>query len=144
MTATVIAKVLGGRKVLGKTVKKPDDLAELVREGLPATSVTVLAGRLDIGSTMLSEKLGIPLRTLSRRLSLRSRLTSTESDRMVRLARVFATAVEMIGEEDKAVEWLQTPNRALGGKKPLDELDTDVGAREVEDLLGRIAYGVYS
>jgi putative toxin-antitoxin system antitoxin component (TIGR02293 family) len=144
MTAAVIAKVLGGRKVLGKTVKKPDDLAELVREGLPATSVTVLAGRLDIGSTMLSEKLGIPLRTLSRRLSLRSRLTSTESDRMVRLARVFATAVEMIGEEDKAVEWLQTPNRALGGKKPLDELDTDVGAREVEDLLGRIAYGVYS
>jgi len=144
MTAAVIAKVLGGRKVLGKTVKKPDDLAALVREGLPATSVTVLAGRLDIGSTMLSEKLGIPLRTLSRRLSLRSRLTSTESDRMVRLARVFATAVEMIGEEDKAVEWLQTPNRALGGKKPLDELDTDVGAREVEDLLGRIAYGVYS
>jgi putative toxin-antitoxin system antitoxin component (TIGR02293 family) len=144
MTATVIAKVLGGRKVLGKTVKKPDDLAALVREGLPATSVTVLAERLDIGSTMLSEKLGIPLRTLSRRLSSRSRLTSTESDRMVRLARVFATAVEMIGEEDKAVEWLQTPNRALGGKKPLDELDTDVGAREVEDLLGRIAYGVYS
>jgi len=63
---------------------------------------------------------------------------------MVRLARIFATALEMIGEEGKAVEWLQTPNRALGGHRPLDELDTDVGTREVEDLLGRIAYGVYS
>ncbi len=144
MTATAIAEVLGGRKILRRTVKKPDDLAELVREGLPAASVTVLAERLAIGSTTLSEKLGIPLRTLTRRLSQRSRLTSSESDRMVRLARVFATAVEMIGDETKAVEWLQTPNRALGGQRPIDELDTDVGAREVEHLLGRIAYGVYS
>jgi len=144
MTAIAIANVLGGRKVLGRTVKKADDLVELVREGLPVTSVTVLAERLDIGNAVLSQKLGIPLRTLTRRLSLRSRLTSSESDRMVRLARVFATAVEMIGEEEKAVEWLQTPNRALAGRRPLDELDTDVGAREVEDLLGRIAYGVYS
>src|SRR5262250_2766451 len=144
MTAQAIAEVLGGRKVLGRTVKKADDLAELVREGLPATSITVLAERLDIGNTALSQKLGIPQRTLTRRLSLRSRLTATESDRMVRLARVFANAVEMIGDEEKAVEWLQTPNRALGGERPLDQLDTDVGAREVEDILGRIAYGVYS
>lgn len=144
MTVAAIAEVLGGRKVLRKTVKNPDDLVELVREGLPVTSVTILAERLDIGNTTLSRKLGIPLRTLTRRLSLGSRLTSPESDRMVRLARVFATATEMIGNEDKAVHWLQTPNRALGGRLPLDELDTEVGAREVEDLLGRIAYGVYS
>ena len=139
-----IAKVLGGRKVLGKDVKKPDDLTELVRKGLPATSVKALADRLEVGSTVLSQKLGIPQRTLTRRLSQRSRLTAAESDRTVRLARVYASAVEMIGDEGKAVEWLQTPNRALGGERPLDQLDTDVGSREVEDLLGRIAYGVYS
>lgn len=142
--ATAIAEVLGGRKVLGKAVKKPDDLAELVRKGLPASSVKVLAQRLALGSTVLSRKLGIPQRTLTRRLSHRSRLTAAESDRTVRLARVYASAVEMIGDEEKAVEWLQTPNRALAGARPLDQLDTDVGAREVEDLLGRIAYGVYS
>lgn len=144
MTATAIAEVLGGRRVLGKTVKEPDDLAELVRKGLPTSSVTVLAERLDISNTVLSQKLGIPQRTLTRRLSQRSRLTAAESDRTVRLARVFANAVELIGDEEKAVAWLQTPNRALGGERPLDQLDTDVGAREVEDLLGRIAYGVYS
>ena len=142
--AAAIAEVLGGRKVLGRAVKKADDLAELVREGLPAGSVKLLAERLDIGSTTLSRKLGIPQRTLTRRLSHRSRLTAAESDRTVRLARVYAKAVEMIGDEQKAVEWLQTPNRALGGERPLDQLDTDVSAREVEDLLGRIAYGVYS
>ena len=144
MEVETIAEVLGGRKVLHKIIKKPDDLAQLVREGLPATSVSVLARKLDLGSTTLSRKLGIPLRTLTRRLSKGSRLTAAESDRTVRLARVFADAVEMIGDEGKAAEWLQTPNRALGGERPLDQLDTDVGARTVEDILGRIAYGVYS
>jgi putative toxin-antitoxin system antitoxin component (TIGR02293 family) len=142
--AGAIAEVLGGRKVLGKAVKKPDDLAELVRKGLPASAVTRLAERLEVGNTVLSQKLGIPRRTLTRRLSHGARLTAAESDRTVRLARVYASAVEMIGDEEKAVVWLQTPNRALRGERPLDQLDTDVGAREVEDLLGRIAYGVYS
>jgi putative toxin-antitoxin system antitoxin component (TIGR02293 family) len=140
----MIAEVLGGRKVLGKAVKNPGDLAELVRKGLPAGSVIALAERLDVGNTVLSQKLGIPQRTLTRRLSERSRLTAAESDRAVRLARVYANAVEMIGDEENAVEWLRTPNRALGGERPLDQLDTDVGAREVEDILVRIAYGVYS
>jgi len=140
----VIANVLGGRKVLGKTVKKPDDLAELIRKGLPANSVRTLAAKLSLGNAVLSRKLGIPQRTMTRRLSQRSRLTPAESDRTVRLARVYADAVEMIGDEERAVQWLLTPNRALGGERPLDRLDTDVGAREVEDVLGRIAYGVYS
>lgn len=144
METDAIAKVLGGRKVLGKAVKKADDLAQLVRKGLPASSVTALAEKLDMSNNVLSRKLGIPQRTLTRRLSQRSRLTAAESDRTVRFARVYASAVEMIGDEDKAVEWLRTPNRALGGERPFDQLDTDLGAREVEDILGRIAYGVYS
>jgi len=144
METEVIAEVLGGRRVLREVVKKPQDLAQLVRKGLPAGSITALAEKLDLGSTVLSRKLGIPIRTLTRRLSHGSRLTAAESDRAVRLARVYAGAVEMIGDKEKATVWLQAPNRALGGQRPLDQLDTDVGVREVEDLLGRIAYGVYS
>ena len=144
MEAEAIAEVLGGRKVLGKAVKKPDDLAQLVRRGLPVGSVTALAEKLHLGSTVLSRKLGIPQRTLTRRLSQASQLTPAESDRTVRMARVYANAVEMIGDQEKAIEWLGTPNRALGGERPLDQLDTDMGARMVEDVLGRIAYGVYS
>jgi putative toxin-antitoxin system antitoxin component (TIGR02293 family) len=144
MTTAAIAEVLGGSKVLGKKVTKPAELAKLIREGLPAKSVTALAQKLDVGNSALSRKLGIPQRTLTRRLSERSRLTAAESDRMARVARVYTNAVEILGDEDKAAEWLHSPNGALGGKRPLDELDTDVGAREVEDILGRIAYGVYS
>jgi putative toxin-antitoxin system antitoxin component (TIGR02293 family) len=144
METAAVAEVLGGRKVLGKTIRKPDDLANLIRKGLPAATVTALAQKLHIGSTVLSRKLGIPQRTLTRRLSQRSSLTPAESDRTVRVARVYANAVEMIGDPEKAIEWLRTPNRALGGERPLDQLDTDVGAQMVNDVLGRIAYGVYS
>ena len=144
METQAIARILGGRKVLGKAIKNPDDLAHLVRKGLPAESVTALAEKLHLGNGVLSRKLGIPQRTLTRRLSQASLLTPAESDRTVRMARVYANAVEMIGDRDKATEWLRTPNRALGGERPLDQLDTDTGARMVEDILGRIAYGVYS
>jgi putative toxin-antitoxin system antitoxin component (TIGR02293 family) len=144
METEAIADVLGGRRVLGKVIKKADDLAQMVRRGLPATSVRALADKLDVSNAALSRKLGIPQRTLTRRLSRGARLTAAESDRTARLARVYANAVEMIGDEGKAVEWLRTPNRALGGERPLDQLDTDLGARAVEDILGRIAYGVYS
>jgi putative toxin-antitoxin system antitoxin component (TIGR02293 family) len=144
METEAIAEALGGRRVLGRTIKRADDLAQLVRKGLAATSVSALAEKLDLAITVLSQKLGIPQRTLTRRLSQESRLTAAESDRTVRLARVYAHAVEMIGDEEKAVEWLRTPNRALGGERPLDQLDTDLGTRTVDDVLGRIAHGVYS
>lgn len=144
METEAIAEVLGGRKVLGRVIRRPYDLAQMVRSGLPAGSVTALAERLHLSNSVLSRKLGIPQRTLTRRLSNDSLLTSAESDRTVRMARICANAVEMIGDRDKAIEWLSTSNRALGGERPLDQLDTDTGARMVEDILGRIAYGVYS
>lgn len=144
METPTIVEVLGGRKVLGRTIKNPDDLTQLIRKGLPVGSITALAERLRIGNSVLSRKLGIPQRTLTRRLNQALLLTPAESDRTVRMARVYANAVEMIGDQEKAIEWLSTPNRALGGERPLDQLDTDMGARMVEDILGRIAYGVYS
>jgi putative toxin-antitoxin system antitoxin component (TIGR02293 family) len=144
MTSAAIADALGGPKVLGRRIHTLQDLALLVRQGLPAGSLTALGEKLELNNGALSGKLGIPSRTLTRRLSRHARLTASESDRTVRAARVYATAVDMIGDAEKASTWLRTPNRALGGDAPVDRLDTDLGARDVENLLGRIAYGVYS
>jgi len=58
--------------------------------------------------------------------------------------RIAAQAAEVLGSEEKASRWLHSPNRALGGSRPLDVVDTDLGAREVEAVLGRIEHGVYS
>ncbi|MGC1463993.1 MAG: antitoxin Xre/MbcA/ParS toxin-binding domain-containing protein [Terracidiphilus sp.] len=144
MATNSVPDVLGGEIVLGRPVSKSGALAELVREGLPVKALLLLAERLDIRQAEISEKLGIPKRTLTRRLTQHSRLTAAESDKAVRLAQVYANAAETLGDGDKAAAWLKTPNRALRGGRPLDQLDTDPGVREVEDVLGRIAYGVYS
>jgi len=144
MATHSVPEVLGGEHVLGRPVSKRGALAELVREGLPVKALLLLAERLDMRQAEISEKIGIPRRTLTRRLQQHSRLTAAESDRAVRLAQVYSTAAETLGDEQKASAWLKTPNRALRGGRPLDQLDTDPGVREVEDVLGRIAYGVYS
>ena len=144
MATHTFQDVLGGEGVLGRPMNKGGALAELVREGLPVKALLKLAERLDMRQGEISEKIGIPQRTLTRRLTQHSRLTAAESDRAVRLAQVYSTAVETLGDPDKAAAWLKTPNRALRGGRPLDQLDTDPGVREVEDILGRIAYGVYS
>ena len=68
-----------------------------------------------------------------------------ESDRLVRLARVFSRAIEMyVGNVDAAKDWLIRSNRVLGGASPFEMAKTDVGAREVENLITRIEHGVFS
>jgi putative toxin-antitoxin system antitoxin component (TIGR02293 family) len=52
--------------------------------------------------------------------------------------------VDVLGEREKALRWLGSPNKALGGRRPLDLLDTGLGAKQVEQILGRIESGVYS
>ena len=82
-------------------------------------------------------------RMLARRKRGR-KLRPDDSDRLLRLGRLARLAEEVLGSSDKAARWLRRPNRALGGDIPLDRLDTDPGARDVEALLLRIAHGVYS
>ena len=65
----------------------------------------------------------------------------TESDRLYRLARILVLAKHYLGDDAKAMRWLRRSNRALGGRVPIDALDTEIGARAVEAILGRIAYG---
>ena len=72
------------------------------------------------------------------------RLGRAESDRVARFARLMGKAVEVMESEENARQWLTLPQIGLGGATPLDYARTEVGAREVEDLLGRIEYGVYS
>jgi putative toxin-antitoxin system antitoxin component (TIGR02293 family) len=144
MTIAAIAQVLGGKKVLRKEIETSSDLAKATREGLSVNSLDMLAEELSMQRIAVAKLLGISERTLSRRVTSNSRLTAAESDRIVRLARVLALAQETLGTGEKASRWLQTTNRALEGDKPIDRLDTDIGVRSVEQVLGRIEYGLYS
>ena len=144
MSVAEIVAVLGGRKTFKRPVRSTDDLAKQVRFGLPASTVDLLAGTLSLHRSQVAERLNIPSRTLSRRLAAKSRLTHDESDRAMRMARVVALAKEVLGSDEKASHWMSNPNRALGGKKPFDQLDTEPGVRSVEQVLFAIAYGMYS
>ena len=144
MTVAQIADALGGSKSLHRDVETSSDLVRLTRDGLPADTLINLARDLNIDRGTLARVIGIPQRTLSRRLSAHKRLSPEESDRTVRFARLLATTIDVLGPREKAAHWLQSVNRALDGRTPFELLDTDAGAQSVETVLGRIAYGVYS
>ena len=86
----------------------------------------------------------IPRRTLTRR-KREGTFAPDESDRLLRAARVFGRTLELFdGDRDRTLDWLTTPQPGLGGAIPLQMARTDVGAREVERLVGRLEQGVFS
>lgn len=93
--------------------------------------------------SQLAGALRVPERTLARRIK-GSRLTQDESAKALRLLGIISLAVEVFGDKAPARDWLKRPNTALDGTAPLSLMDTEFGARMVEDVLGRIAHGVYS
>ena len=115
-----------------------------VRRGLPVALFFLLRDALAIQPELLSQVISVPIRTLMRRKQSGVRLKSDESERLLRLARLHLRAKEVLCGREKARQWLFSPNRALGGKIPFELSTTEPGAREVERLLGRIEYGVFS
>jgi len=142
MTVAAIAVVLGKSAALRRRVEF--ELTNMTREGLSAEAIASLAEDLSIERTTLARVVGTSDRKFSVRLASGSRLSADESKRVARIARVVAKSVDTFGTLEKASHWLNGSNRALGGQVPLDLLRADEGAQEVETILGRIDYGLYS
>jgi putative toxin-antitoxin system antitoxin component (TIGR02293 family) len=121
----------------------PTRLIQSIKEGLPLRELEDLRSNLGLPMDKLAAILGFSKATLHRRKAS-GRLDLLESDRVVRFARLFGQAVAVLESGDHARQWLSSPQVGLGGALPLEYAQTEVGAREVEDLLGRIEYGVYS
>lgn len=121
----------------------PLALIDTVKGGLPTSSFTALARLLRVSEARLAGVTGISGSTLARR-KRDGKLAPPEGEHVVRIARLLERATRLFGDVEAAAEWLRSANTSLGGSTPLDLADTEIGAREVEDLLGRIEYGVYS
>ncbi len=145
--AAVPATSSGQHEYLSLLGLRSFDTASLLKrldEGLSYAAFERLKHRLDVTSQELANAALIPLRTLARRKKA-GRMQPDESDRLVRLARVFARAIELYeGDSEGAQAWMMRPNRAFGEVSPFEMVKTDVGAREVENLIGRIEHGVIS
>ena len=136
---TEMARKLGGRSVLGTEVRSQADLALAVRKRLPLTTLKglTLAGI----SEQEIDRLVIPDRTRRHRAERSQPLTVEESDRAVRLVRVQTLAEDSFGEKEKANRWLRRPLTELGNEPPLSIAQTEAGARVIETILGKIAWG---
>ena len=122
----------------------PSKLIEVLRVGLPMQELDDLQASLDVPAEKLAPMLGISKATFHRRKGAGRKLKPAVSDRVVRFARLLGKAVKVFGDIEDAKQWLNSPQFGLGGVVPLDYAQTEIGAREVENLLGRIEYGVYS
>lgn len=122
----------------------PSKLVELLQVGLPIQELQDLQASLAVPAEKLAPMLGISKATFHRRKGTGSKLNPAVSDRVVRFAKLLGKAVRVFGDLEDAKQWLNSPQFGLGGAVPLDYAKTEIGAREVENLLGRIEYGVYS
>ena len=130
--------------LLGMEEVGTNELVRRVSEGFPYEVLDNFMENVGLGAGEAAYLVQINPRTLSRRKRA-GRLHADESDRLLRLSRVYARALGLFGGDlNKARHWLSTPKVALGGESPLDYSRVEVGAQEVVDLIGRIEHGVPS
>lgn len=136
-----LSSLLTGRRY---GVRESAQWHERILEGLPVAAIEKLKAVAAMTDTEIARLLGIGEATLRRARASGGVLDSSTSDRLFRLSKVIAVALEVLESEPNAMSWLRRPQPALGGQVPLDLLVTQAGAEEVESLLRRIDYGVYT
>ena len=129
---------------LGLAVSDTPGLIQQIDAGFSFHTLLRLESYTGVYLSTLAMIIGIPERTMARRKAA-GRLAPEESERLLRISGIFEKALELFeGDLEAAVNWLTTPKKALGNEQPLFYSRTELGAREVENLLGRIEHGVFS
>ena len=129
---------------LGLSASDTFDLIQQIERGYSFTTLLTLEANSGVSLALLASVIGIPERTLARRKTS-GKLEADESERLLRISTLFEKCVELFeGDVTAAVNWLTSPKKALNRQPPLLYARTELGAREVEDLIGRIDHGVFS
>ena len=126
-----------------KVVKRPENQLSLVEKGISKDSLEALKAMAGLDYDQLAQVLNVARATLINKKSP-DRFNTDISDKIVVLADIFSYGLEVFEDKARFRHWLQSPLRALNGKSPFDMLHTSFGREEVRNLIGRIAYGVYS
>jgi len=115
-------------------------LAAAVEHGLPRKSLERVVDRAGVTGSDRARLLArvVPLATFKRR----TRLKLHESEKTERLARVVALAEMLWDDAEEAQRFLATAHPELAGKRPIDAGLTELGARQVEDLVMRALHGL--
>lgn len=133
---------LSSGKLLGLKRMALPSLLRVIANGLPWSAVAKFLKSSGFTQQELARFLAVPERTLARRRESGA-LKVTESERLMRLAEIFYASMQLFdGDAAAAKDWLTTPARGLNHARPIDYAGTELGAREVRNLIGRIEYGV--
>jgi putative toxin-antitoxin system antitoxin component (TIGR02293 family) len=125
-------------------VAEPQAVHDRILEGFPYAALERFERESQLPREVVQEVIQLPARTLARRKDS-GRLSPEESERLYRLASLFSKAVELFETDVLAArEWMRTPRPALGNRTPVELAKTEVGARQVEDLIGRLGHGVFT
>ncbi len=139
----VLRPTLPGR-ALGLKASTSGELIRQVRRGFAFRALLDLQTRVGVPLAEIASIIDLPPRTLARRKSS-GRLSADESEKLLRLSAVFEHAVDLFeGDQANALRWLTAPKKELENETPLAYARTELGAREVEDLMGRLEHGVFS
>lgn len=138
------ASPIPGSGVAGLSLSRSRlEMIQQIQEGLPPTAFEQLSEMTGVGADELAELVHISRRTVARRRERGEPLDSATSERLIRLALLYVKIVEVIGDEPMSRQWLRTPRAVFSGRTPLEMAQTELGAREVEDLLLRVEHGVF-
>lgn len=118
----------------------PQQRIQAIKEGLPYQDFESLSQILGLSAAELAQIIGVPARTLQRRRQ-QGHFASDESDRLFRVLRLVERASEVLG--DSGILWLKEAKRSLAGQSPLQFADTEAGAWEIHQMLGRLEHGVF-
>ncbi|MDL2410259.1 DUF2384 domain-containing protein [Rhizobium calliandrae] len=142
-----IEALLGGSRILSRSLTNALDAHELLLHGLPASALNHLVGNLVFirKNESLEKAVGMSLRTWQRRKDTPSKPLSLEqSGRAWKFAEILAKATDIFGSQAEAEQWLERPAVGLDQRRPIDLLGTPAGVELVEDHLDRLEYGVYA
>jgi putative toxin-antitoxin system antitoxin component (TIGR02293 family) len=129
---------------LGLNARNTAELIRQIEHGFSFKVIHILAANSGMSDPLIASIVGIPERTLARRKAA-GKLAPQESERLLRISNVFEQAVELFeGDVAAAVTWVTAPQKSLGHHSPLIYARTEVGAREVENLIGRLEHGVFT
>jgi putative toxin-antitoxin system antitoxin component (TIGR02293 family) len=130
--------------LLGIRAKGSMQLVQAISNGFSFVTLERVRKETGLPMEQLAASIGMSPRTLTRRKK-EKKLSASESDRLVTVSRLLTQAVELFeGDKEKALRWFMQSNRALGKLTPLEMAATETGAREVENLIGRLEHGVFS
>jgi putative toxin-antitoxin system antitoxin component (TIGR02293 family) len=131
-------------KALGLKSMETRSIMQAAQSGLNWKAVRKFLDFIGLSQRELAKYLTIPERTFARRREAGS-FDSRESEQVLRLAEISQAALELFDGDTAATRtWLTSPVRGLGNARPIDFAQSEFGAREVRDLIGRLADGIFS